>query len=71
MNLEEIKETVSGYEVKELRHNKHDNILSGRVKCPLFGKDSLHDGFVTIQWNMNGFPIRKHKGLSDYQIKIN
>lgn len=71
MNLDEIKETVGGYELKDLRINKRDNIISGLIKCPLFSNENLYGGYVSIQWNMNGFPIRKHKGLSDYQIKIN
>ena len=70
MELEKITETISGLEVKNLRYNSLDNIIVGQVKCPIFGKATLFEGYVCIQWNKNGFPIRKYKGFKDYKINL-
>jgi len=69
-NINKVRETISGYYVKNLRYLKLDNIISGHVKCPIFGKERLHDGFISIQWNSNGYPINKHKGMPDYKLNL-
>ena len=48
-----IKETIEGYLVKDLKWNQLDNILVGLVKCPIIGRDNLHDGYVVCQWRKN------------------
>lgn len=70
MELDKITETISGLEIKNLRYIAVDNIIVGHVKCPIFGKATLFEGYVTIQWNKNGFPIRKYKGFEDYKINL-
>ena len=68
--LNKVTETINGYSVKNLRYLKLDNIIIGHVKCPIFGKETLHEGFCSIQWTAKGFPIRKYKGLSEYKINL-
>lgn len=70
MEAPNITETVTGLKVKNLRYNKHDNILVGHVLCPIFGKPTLFDGYCSIQWNINGFPIRKYKNFEEYKIDL-
>jgi hypothetical protein len=52
--LEQITTTIEGYEVKELRYKKLDNLIVGRVKCPVIGNPALHNGFVVCCWRPNG-----------------
>jgi|AntAceMinimDraft_18_1070375.scaffolds.fasta_scaffold104670_4 hypothetical protein len=69
-NLELITETVEGYEVKELRYKKMDNILVGLVKCPICGRENFNDGFVSGQWRTNGSPINSIDRRADLKLKI-
>jgi len=68
--LKAITETLGGYEVKDVRYKKLDNILVALVKHPIFGKPQLHDGFICVQFNMKGYPINKYKGDQDLQLKF-
>jgi hypothetical protein len=70
--LEQITETIEGYPVKELAWLKRDNVIRGRVKDPVTGRDSLHDGYVTILWNNKGKVINRYGGSkrSDLSIEI-
>ena len=68
--LENINETVSGYPVKDLRWKPIDNIIVGKVKCPILGKEHIHDGYVTGTWRKNGSPINSIHGMSDLRLKI-
>jgi hypothetical protein len=68
--LKQITETESGHPLKNLNYKKFDNIISGQIKCPLYSKPHLYDGWVTIQWNVKGFPIRKYKGMNEYKINL-
>ena len=44
--IKDIKETTKGYPVKNLKWNQLDNIIVGMVKCPIFGNDKLHEGYI-------------------------
>ena len=70
--LDTIVETVEGYEVKELRYKKVDNILVGRVKCPVLGRENLHNGFVSCCWRVNGTLHHRYGGTTrpDLYLKI-
>ena len=69
--LEAIKETKTGLEVKDLRWLPVDNIIVGMCKCPIFGKETLREGFVCIQWNKQGKPLRINKGRTELELNIN
>ena len=69
MNLN-VTETVEGYPIKDLRLIPLDNIITGFVRCPIYSKPNLHEGWVTIQWNVKGFPIKKYKGMPEYKINL-
>jgi len=69
-NLELITETIDGYEVKNLRYKKIDNILVGLVKCPICGRENFNDGFVSGQWRTNGSPINAIEGRTYLKLKI-
>lgn len=71
MELTNIVTTLGGYPLKNLRFISIDNIIVGQVLCPLFGKETLHDGYVSIQWSSKGIPIKKYKGMPDYSINLN
>lgn len=71
MKLETITETTGKHQLKNLRFIELDNIIVGQVLCPLHGNPNLHEGYVSIQWNKHGFPIRKYKGMSEYSITLN
>ena len=68
--INNITETVEGYEVKNLKWNALDNIIVGMVKCPMFGRAELHDGFVVCQWRKNGYATNRFKGREDLKLKI-
>lgn len=67
--LNTITHTVEGYEVKSLRFIKMDNVIVGLVKCPIWGRDNLHNGFVSCKWRKNGSNL-KDKGRTDLNIKL-
>lgn len=70
--LQQITETNEGYTVKELRYNQRDNLIVGRVKCPILGRPTLHDGFVTCCWSINGKVHHRYGGglRPDLEIKV-
>lgn len=68
--LEQIKETLGGYEVKNLSYKKRDNIITGQVKDPMNLFPTLHEGFVGGAWSINGFPLKYNKGRKDLILKI-
>jgi hypothetical protein len=57
--LQQITHTVEGYEVKELVWLERDNVIRGRVKCPVLGRENLHNGFVVVTWRKNGTLVPK------------
>jgi hypothetical protein len=67
--LSKITHTIEGYEVKSLRFIKMDNVIVGLVKCPIWGKDTLHNGFVSCKWRKNGSNL-KDKNRTDLNIKL-
>ena len=56
--LNKITHTIEGYEVKNLTWKPIDNIIVGLVRCPIWGNENLHDGFVSCKWNKKGFNLK-------------
>jgi len=69
--IKDIKETTKGYPVKNLKWNQLDNIIVGMVKCPIFGNDKLHEGYIVCQWRKNGSATNRFKGREDLKLKLN
>ena len=71
-NLDKITETLGGYPIIDLRHNKRDNLFVGRVKDPICGRPDLHNGYITVLWNLRGKVIERYGGnkRSDLFIDI-
>jgi len=57
--LQQITHTVGGYEVKELTWLQRDNVIRGRVKDPVMGRETLHNGFVVLTWRATGKLVPK------------
>ena len=57
--LNKITETINGHEVKNLTWLERDKVIRGQVKCPVTGRDSLHNGFIVITWRANGKVLPK------------
>ena len=68
--LSQIVETVEGYPVKDLRWLPKDNIIVGLVKCPVWGKESICEGFVSGMWRRTGIPTNRIKGRNDLTLKM-
>lgn len=68
--LDTITKTVEGYPVKNLRWLVVDNIIVGQVKDPVWGREKLHDGFISGQWTRKGVPTNKIKGRKDLALEI-
>lgn len=71
--LKRIKKTKGGYLVKNLVNNTNSTntyIIVGLVKDALFGNEKLHDGYVSVQWNLKGYPIKANKGREDMKLDI-
>jgi hypothetical protein len=68
--LDLITETVTGYPVKELRWKIMDNIIVGKVKCPVLGKENFNDGYISGTWKKNGAPTNIIRGIEDLRLKI-
>ncbi len=70
--LQQITATIEGIPVRKLKWNKIDNVIVGQVKCPIFGRDNLHEGFVVITWRSNGSVTPKFGGSTrkDLYLKI-
>ena len=69
--LKDITHTSDGYPVKNLSFKVIDNIIVGLVKCPILGKDALHEGYISVVWNRYGKPQRHNKGREDLNLKLN
>ena len=69
--LNTITETATGIPVRNLRYLKVDNIIVGQVKDPVWGKETLHEGYVSGMWTTKGIPTNKIKGREDLKLKIN
>lgn len=65
-----IKVTIAGYEVKNIKWNPIANIFVGLVKCPIWGKKELHDGYTPCNWMRNGKPTKKYGGSSRQDLTI-
>jgi hypothetical protein len=69
--LQQITHTVGGYEVKELTWLVRDNVIRGRVKCPILGRENFHEGFVVVTWRRNGTLVPKWgTDREDLAIKV-
>ncbi len=68
--LNTITETITGYPIKNLRWLKVDNIITGLVKDPVWGKENLHGGYISAQWTRKGIPTNKIKGREDLKLNI-
>jgi hypothetical protein len=68
--LNTITHTVNNTPVRNLRFLKVDNIIVGQVKCPVLGKETLHDGYISGQWTRKGIPTNKIKGREDLKLNI-
>ena len=69
--LQQITHTLGGYEVKELTWLVRDNVIRGRVKCPLLGRENFHNGFVVVTWRKNGTLVPKWgTDREDLAIKV-
>lgn len=69
--IKDITQTTEGYPVQSLKWNSVDNIIVGLVKDPIFGNPNLRDGFICVQWNKYGKPIKVNKGRTELIIKLN
>ena len=69
--IKDITKTIEGFEVKNLKWNQLDNIIVGLVKDPMYGKDTIRDGFVCVQWSKYGKPIKLNKGRTELIIQLN
>jgi|688.fasta_scaffold150702_2 hypothetical protein len=69
-NLDRITETMGGYLVKNLRYKKVDNLIVGMVLDPIWGRDSLHNGFVNICWNKRGKVDKRYGGSSRQDLEL-
>jgi len=67
MELTDIKETIEGYPVIDLRWRPLDNIIVGRVYCPIMDK------VIAVTWRRNGSLTEKFGGNTrkDLYLKIN
>ena len=69
--LQQITHTLGGYEVKELTWLVRDNVIRGRVKCPVLGRENFHEGFVVVTWRRNGTLVPKWgTDREDLAIKV-
>lgn len=68
--LNTITQTVTNIPVKDLRWLKVDNIIVGLVKDPVWGKETLRDGYISGQWTRKGVPTNKIRGREDLKLDI-
>ena len=69
--IKDINQTNGGYPVKDLRWLPLDNIIVGLVKDPMYGKPELREGYIAVQWNKYGKPIKLNKGRDELILKLN
>jgi len=65
-----ITKTIDDYHVKNLKWDSISNIYIGHVKCPIMGREELHEGYISATWRANGFYIDKGKGKRP-DLKLN
>jgi len=65
-----ITQTVTGYQVRNLKWNKLDNIIVGQVKDPVLGDDRRLEGYIVCQWRANGSATNLFKGREDLKLQI-
>ena len=68
--IKDINQTNGGYPIKDLRWLPLDNIIVGLVKDPLYGKPELREGYVAVQWNRYGKPIKLNKGRNELILNL-
>lgn len=68
--LNTITETATGIPVRSLRYLKVDNIIVGQVKDSMWGKETLHEGYISGMWTRKGIPTNKIKGREDLKLNI-
>ena len=70
--LEKINNTIGGYEVKGLRYKPLDRLIVGFVKCPIWGKPTHNNGYVSVVWRRNGNVLERYGGKdrNDLNLKI-
>ena len=61
-DLDLITETIEHHPVKDLAWLNQDNVIRGRVKCPVQGRENLHEGYVVCVWRKNGTVIPRYGG---------
>lgn len=66
----DVTQTTAGFEVKNLKWNQRDNIYVGLVKDPVYGRADLHDGFICVQWNKQGYPLKLNKGRTELNLAL-
>jgi len=69
--IKDINQTNGGYPIKDLRWLPLDNIIVGLVKDPMYGKPELREGYIAVQWNKYGKPIKLNKGRDELILKLN
>lgn len=67
---DKITETLSGYHIKNLKWNAVDSIYVGLVKDELYGRKELRDGYICVQWNRHGKPLKLNKGREELILKM-
>lgn len=60
--IKHITKTVEGYPVKELRWKPLDNIIRGKVLCPIWSKENVNEGYTTVCWRKNGTLTQRYGG---------
>lgn len=73
MNTEQltaITHTIEGYPVRNLKWNPLDNILVGQAKDPVTGRETHLEGYVIVQWRLNGKTTNKLKGRADLALNL-
>jgi len=68
--LANIKTTIDGTEVKDLRWLSVDNIIVGLVKDELMGRPQINKGFLSGQWRKDGTPVNRIKGRNELTLTI-
>ena len=69
-NLANIKKTIGGFEVKNLRYIKQDNVIVGQVKDPSTLTPNLHGGFISCTWTRQGKPLKINKDRPELNLVI-
>ena len=68
--LDKITETITGFEVKNLKYKPRIRMITGQVKDPYNIFPELHEGFVGCSWSVNGYPQNMNKGRKELKLKM-